>query len=64
MAAITGIRLMMDMLIRMGAAHRRAIDIGGVELEHLGFAVIDPDDCMIVVAHGVDPNGLPRRARI
>jgi hypothetical protein len=55
---------MMDMLIRMGAAHRRAIDIGGVELEHLGFAVIDPDDCMIVVAHGVDPNGLPRRARI
>lgn len=41
--AVTRICLMMDVLVRVGAADRRVVDIRGFEPEQLGFAMIDPD---------------------
>jgi hypothetical protein len=42
MAAITCVRLVVNVLVRVGAADGCTVDIGGVELKHLGFTVIDP----------------------
>ena len=47
MAAITRIRLVMDVLIRMVTADRCVIDIRHVELKHLGLAVINPDERVV-----------------
>ena len=51
MAAVARIRLVMNVLIRVFAANTRALHIRGVELKHPGFAVIDPDQRMVVVSH-------------
>ncbi len=41
----------MDVTIGMGTADHAAIEIRRVEPEYLRLAVIDPDECMKVVAH-------------
>jgi len=51
-AAVTGVRFVMNVLIRMAAAHDRAIDFRRVELRHLRLAVIDPNERVIVTTHG------------
>jgi hypothetical protein len=61
MATIIGIRLVMNMLVRMGTANDRAIDLRRVELKHLGLAVIDPDERVIVITHGLHPVGAHSR---
>ena len=53
MAAVTGIRFMVNMLIGMRTADGCVIDIRSVELKHLGLAVINPYHHMIVATHGV-----------
>jgi hypothetical protein len=64
MAAITGIRLVMNVLIRVGTAHGRAIDLRRIEVKHLRFAVIDPDQCVIVTTHTLPPETCVRSPRI
>ena|ERR1700733_4338831 len=54
--AVTRICLMMDMLVRVAAAERRVVDVRRIELDQLGLA-IDPDDCLIVITHGVLSGG-------
>jgi hypothetical protein len=51
MAAVTCVRLVMNVLVRMGTADGCTVDIRGVELKHLGFTVIDPYQCVVVVTH-------------
>jgi hypothetical protein len=53
MTAIARIRLVVDVLIRMGTAYRRVIRLRRVEMKYFCFAVIDPDECVEVFAHKV-----------
>jgi hypothetical protein len=52
----------MNMPVRMGTAHDRAIDFCGVELKHLSLAVIDADERMIVT-HRLTPKARARGRR-
>lgn len=56
MATVAGIGLMMNVLIRMRAANAAAFCVGGVELKHPGFAMIYPDQRMVVVSHARTPD--------
>jgi hypothetical protein len=38
-------------LVRVTAAHRGRIDVGGVELKNLGLLVVYPNDRVLVDAH-------------
>src|SRR6185312_8161135 len=52
-AAVAGIGFVMEVLIRMVAPYERGLALLEVEVKHLGLAVIDPDERVKVVAHGV-----------
>lgn len=54
MAAVAGIRFVMDMLVGMRTAHRHVINIRCIELKHLRLAMINPYDRMIVATHGAN----------
>jgi len=41
----------MDMLVRVSTVNGREVDVRGVELKDFSLLVVDPDDCVIVVAH-------------
>src|SRR6202047_692929 len=49
--ATAGIGLVMNMLVRMTAAHRRRIHLRGIEVKDPRFVMVDPDQSVIVLAH-------------
>jgi hypothetical protein len=57
-AAVPGIGFVMDMLVRVGTANGRVVDIRSAELKHLGLAMINPYDGMIMVTHGAELEAL------
>jgi len=59
MSATARVGVMMDVLMGVFAADAGIVGIGRVELEYLGFAVIDPDQYVIMLSHGLKPTPLP-----
>ena len=52
MAAADRVGLVMQMHMWFARMNDHSNDIGGIEMKHLGFVVIDPDDRMEMLAHG------------
>jgi hypothetical protein len=44
---------MVKMLVRMAAAHARALHLCGVEVKDPRFVMVDPYQCVVVLTHGV-----------
>ena len=51
MAGIARIRLVMQVLVRVGAANRLRVVLIGIEIEDLRFPMIDPNHGVKVLAH-------------
>ena len=51
-SAADRVRLMMQMLMRVSAAHRRIVRFLTADMNYLGLLVVDPDDGVIVIGHG------------
>jgi len=53
MAAVPGISLVMNVLMRVSAADHARSHLRRVKLKYFGLLVIDPDDCVLKVTHTV-----------